>query len=147
MYNHPMSKIIPGFNIYSYYAGVNMAFAEVLGFGCKQLALSSPYSPEDAEKMLPATEHAAKEYNCKLMVESDLLVSNLFPKDIAKGKTVILIAHDQLVLDEYLTIKKLKQHSDEEGNPEDLELEIAQRFGALLSYDEATINRLIAKNG
>jgi len=142
-----MSKIITDFNIYSYYAGVNMAFAEVVGLGCKKLALSSPYSPEDAAKMLPATEYAAKEYNCTLLVESDLLVSKLFPRDIAKGKTVILIAHDQSVLDEYLLIKKLKQYSDEKGNPEDLEFEIAQRFGALLSYDELTINRLIAKNG
>lgn len=147
MSNHPMSKIIPDFNLHSYYAGVNMAFAEVVGFGCKQLALSSPYSVEVAEEMLPATEHAAKEYNCKLLVEPDLLVSKLFPKDIAKDKTVILIAHDQSVLDEYLILKQLKQSSKEKGNPEDLEIEIAQRFGALLSYDEATINRLIAKNG
>jgi hypothetical protein len=147
MSNHPLSKIVPDFNIYSYYAGINMAFAEVVGFGCKQLALSSPYSREVAESMIPATEHAAKEYNCKLLVEPDLLVSKLFPRDIAKDKTVILIAHDQSVLDEYMTLKKLRQKSDEKGNPEDLEYEIAQRFGALLSYDEQTINRLIAKNG
>ena len=65
MSNHHLSKILPDFNIYSYYAGINMAFAEVVGLGCKQLALSSPYSREVAEKMLPATEHAANEYNCK----------------------------------------------------------------------------------
>jgi len=147
MSNHPLSKIVPGFNLYSYYAGINMAFAEVVGFGCKQLALSSPYSREMAEAMLPATEHAAEEYNCKIMVEPDLLTSKLFPRDIAKDKTVILIAHDQSVLDEYMALKKLGQKSDETGNPEELEIEIAQRFGALLSYDEETINRLLAKNG
>lgn len=147
MSNHPLSKIVPNFNLHSYYAGINMAFAEVVGFGCKKLALSSPYSREVAEAMLPATEHAAKEYNCKLLVEPDLLVSKLFQRDIAKDKTVILIAHDQSVLDEYLALKKLRQTSDANGNPEHIELEIAQRFGALLSYDEETINRLIAKNG
>ena len=147
MSNHPLSKIIPGFNLHSYYAGINMAFAEVVGAGCKKLALSSPYTHKVAEEMLPATEHAAKEYNSKLFVETDLLVSKLFPRDIAKDKTVILIAHDQSVLDEYMTLKKLKQKSNEKGNPEDLELEIAQRFGALLSYDEKTINRLLAKYG
>ena len=147
MSEHPLNKVIEGFHLHSYYAGINMAFAEVVGAGCKQLALSSPYSHEVAEQMLPATESAAKEYNVKLMVESDLLRSKLFPRDIAKDRTVILIAHDQSVLDEYMTLKKLKKTSDESGNPEDLELEIAQRFGALLSYDEATINRLIAKNG
>ena len=147
MSKHPLSKFIEGFHLHSYYAGINMAFAEVVGAGCKQLALSSPYSHEVAEQMLPATESSAKEYNVKLMVEPGLLRSKLFPRDIAKDLTVILIAHDQSVLDEYLTLKKLKETSDETGNPENLELEIAQRFGALLSYDEATINRLIAKNG
>lgn len=145
--SHPLSKIIPNFDLYSYYAGINMAFAEVVGMGCKQLALSSPYSMKVAEEMLPATEYAAKEYGAVLMMESDLLVSQLFPPNIAKDKTVILIAHDQSVLDDYQMLKKLKQNSNEEGNPDDLETEIAQRFGALLSYDEATINRLIAKNG
>lgn len=147
MVNHPLSKIIPGFNLHSYYAGINMAFSEVVGAGCKKLALSSPYSSEMAEQMLPVTEHAAKEYNVKLMVEPDLLTSKLFPRDIAKNKTVILIAHDQSVLDEYLMLKKLKKQSDEEGNPDDLELEIAQRFGSLLSYDKKTMERLLTKNG
>jgi hypothetical protein len=147
MSNHPLSKIIEGFNLHSYYAGINMAFAEVVGAGCKQLALSSPYSYIVAEQMLPATKVAADEYNVKLLVEPELLVSKLFPSDIAKDKTVILIAHDQSVLDEYMALKRLKKTSNEKGNPADIELEIAQRFGALLSYDEETINRLLAKNG
>jgi hypothetical protein len=145
--SHPLSKIIPNFDLHSYYAGINMAFAEVVGMGCKQLALSSPYSKEMAEEMIEPTEYATKEYGAVMLMEPDLLVSKLFPADIAKDKTVILIAHDQSVLDDYMMLKKLKQYSNEEGNPDDLETEIAQRFGALLSYDEATINRLIAKNG
>ena len=121
-----------------------MAFAEVVGAGCKNLALSSPYSHEMAEKMVPASELAAKEYNVVLMVEPELLVTKLFPRDIAKDKTVILIAHDQSVLDEYAELKQLRTQSDKEGNPDQLEQEIAKRFGALLSYDEETINRLMA---
>ena len=147
MSKHPLSKIIEGFDLHSYYAGINMAFAEVVGMGCKKLALSSPYSAELAEEMLPATEHAANEYNVKLMVEPKLLVSKLFPRDIAKDKTVILIAHDQSVLDEYLKLKELKEESDKTGNPDKLELEIARRFGKLLSYDDETINRLLKKYG
>ncbi len=147
MSNHPLSKIMRDFDLHSYYAGINMAFAEVVSAGCKRLALSSPYSQELAEEMLPATEYAAEEYNVKLMVEPNLLVSRLFPRDIAKDKTVILIAHDQSVLDEYLELKKLKEKSNSKGNPDDLESEIAHRFGKLLSYDEETINRLLAANG
>ena len=94
--------------------------------------------------MVPASELAAKEYNVVLMVEPELLVTKLFPRDIAKDKTVILIAHDQSVLDEYAELKQLRTQSDKEGNPDQLEQEIAKRFGALLSYDEETINRLMA---
>ena len=121
-----------------------MAFAEVVGAGCKKLALSSPYSREMADEMLAASRYAAEEYGVKLMVEPDLLVTRLFPADVAEDKTVILIAHDQSILDSYVALKILKEQSNREDNPEKLELEIAHRFGKLLSYDEETINRLIA---
>lgn len=146
MVSHPLEETIPGFDIVSYYAGITMAFAEVVNAGCKKLALSSPYEHDMVEKILPATKYAAKEYKVKLMIEPELLVSRLFPKDIAKDKTVILIARDQSVIDDYLLLKKLKQRSMEEGFPEKLENSIAKRFGLLLSYDEETINRLIDKN-
>jgi len=147
MTDHPLSKVLPNFDLHSYHAGINMAFSEVVGAGCKLLALSSPYSSEYAEEMLGATKHAAEEYNTLLYVEPDLLVTKLFPKDIAKDKTVILIAHDQSVLDEYHALKKLKIESDEKGNPDEIEDEIARRFGVLLSYDEVTLERLLAKHG
>ena len=147
MSSHELDKIIPEFDVISYYTGITMAFAEVVEAGCKKLALSTPYSYEMAQKMLPITQFAANIYNVKIMVESELLVTKLFPRDIAKDKIVILIAYDQSVLDEYEMLKKLKINSDEEGNPENLEIEIAQRFGSILSYNEDTIKRLITKNG
>ena len=147
MTDHPLSKILPGFDLHSYHAGINMAFSEVVGAGCKMLALSSPYSSEFAEEMLGATKHAAAEYNTILYVEPDLLVTKLFPSDIAKDKTVILLAHDQSVLDEYHSLKKLKIESDEKANPDEIEDEIARRFGVLLSYDEVTLERLLVKHG
>jgi hypothetical protein len=132
MINHPLSKIIDGFDLLSYYAGINMTFAEVISVGCKKLALSSPYRHEIAEKILPATEYASEKYNVKLMVKPKLLVTTLFPHDIAKSKTVILIAHDQSIIDDYMILKKLKEKSDAVGNPDEVELEIAIRFGKLL---------------
>jgi hypothetical protein len=146
MTDHPLRKILPSFDIHSYHAGINMAFSEVVGAGCKLLALSSPYSHEYAEEMLGATRHAAEEYNTLLYVEPDLLVTKLFPRDIAKDKTVILIAHDQSVLDEYHALKKLKSESDEKGTPDEIEDEITRRFGVLLSYDKATLKKLLATN-
>jgi len=147
MSDHELNKIIPELDAISYYAGITMAFAEVVGAGCKKLALSTPYSYEMAQKMLPISQFAANSYKVKIMAESDLLVTKLFPRDIAQDKIVILIAYDQSVLDEYEMLKKLKIYSDEEGNPENLEIEISQRFGSILSYNDDTIKRLIIKNG
>ena len=142
---HPLSKILPNFDSHSYHAGINMAFAEVVGAGCKQLALSSPYSKEYAEEMMAATEYAANVYNVILHVENDLLVSKLFSEDVAKDKTVIFIARDHGVLEEYATLKTMKRESNKKGNPDELEYEIARRFGKLLSYDDSSIERLLSK--
>lgn len=147
MTDHPLNKIISSFDLHSYHAGINTAFAEVVGAGCKKLALSDVYSHDFAKEMMAATELAAKKYNVLLHVESNLLVTKLFPSDVAKNKTVIMILQNQGVLDEYLEIKSLKEESNNKGNPDELELEIAKRFGKLLSYDDASIERLLTKHG
>jgi hypothetical protein len=67
----------------------------------------------------------------------------LFPSDIAKDKTVIIIAQNQDVLNEYMELRKMKKNSDLAGNPEDLEKLIAKRFGQLLSYSDKKIDQLM----
>ena len=145
--SHRLSEVIEGFDIVSYHAGVNMAFAEVVGAGCKRLALSSPYDPELAEKMMEPTRVAAETYGVELKVETDLLVSKLFPEDIAEGKTVIMIAQSKEALDEYERLKEKSRESAARGHPEERELDVARAFGRLLSYSEEKIEALIEKNG
>ena len=144
---HPLSRIIEGFHLYSYHAGINMAFAEVVGAGCKRLALSSPYDPELAEKMMEPTRVAAETYGVELKVETDLLVSKLFPEDIAEDKTVIMIAQSREVLDEYARLKEKSRESATRGHPAEMELDVARAFGRLLSYSEEKIEALIERNG
>jgi hypothetical protein len=139
--------MIEGFDLVSYYAGINMAFAEVVGAGCKRLALSSPYDPELAEKMMEPTRVAAETYGVELKVETDLLKSKLFPVDIAEGKTVIIIAQGREALDEYMRLKEMKRESTARGHPAEMEFDIARAFGRLLSYSEEKIEALIEKNG
>ena len=147
MSNTPLPDIIPSFDLLSFMAGTNLAFSEAVGLGVKKLALSSPYAPEQLDVMMEVTRYTSERFGTVYLPEPDLLESKLFPRDIARGKTVVLIAHDQSVLDEYSELKRLKEKSDSMGNPEELELEIARRFGRLLSYDEAGIEGLIAKHG
>jgi len=147
MSDTPLAQIVPNFDVMSFMAGTNLAFSEAVGLGVKKLALSSPYSDEQLGVMMMVTEYSSERFGTVYLPEPNLIESKLFPRDIARGKTVVLIAHDQSVLDEYASLKELKRESDAKGNPEDMELEIAKRFGRLLSYDEAAIERLIAKNG
>jgi hypothetical protein len=138
-----LSKIIDGFSLESYYAGVNMAFAEVVGAGCKRLALSNPYTEEMAQRMLKLINLITEEYGVKVMMEPNLIITKLFPADIAKDKIVVMIAQNEEVLDEYMELKQMKANSDKAGNPENLEKEIARRFGHLLSYSDTKINQLM----
>jgi len=139
--------ILPTYDKLSFMSGAVMAYSEAIGFGVKQLGLSSLYSEEELEIMLKVINFASEKYGTFLYVEPDLLKSKLFQRDIAEGKTVVVMANNQKVLDEYMTLKRLKEESNRKGMSEESELEIAKRFGNLLSYDNKTIERLIAKNG
>ena len=130
----------------SYYSGVNASFSEVVKLGCKMLALSSPYTETEFQMMIEPTKKIAKDNGIPILVERDLLKTMLFPHDIAENRAVIMMAHNQGVLDEYATLKELKKESDSKGNPVELELSIAKRFGKLLSYNDANIKRLLESN-
>ncbi len=147
MSDTPLPDILPSFDKLSFMSGTCFAFSEAVGLGVKRLALSSVYSPEELEIMLKVIDYASKRFGTMYKPEPNLLESKLFPRDIARGKTVVLIAHDQGVLDEYAALKKMRVESDANGNPEGMELEIARKFGRLLSYDKAGIEGLIAKHG
>jgi len=147
MSDTPIPDILPNFDKLSFMSGACLAFSEAVGFGVKQLALSSLYTKEELEIMLKVIEYASERFGTVYVPEPELIKTKLFPRDIAIGKTVVLIANNQSVLDEYSDLKKLREESNAKGNPLKTEIEIARRFGKLLSYDEKSIEELIAKNG
>ena len=147
MSDTPIPSILPRFDKLSYMAGSCLAFAEVVGFGAKKLALSSVYTSIELEYMLKIIEYAAQRFGCVYLPEPELIKTKLFRRDIAEGKIVVLIANNQSILGEYSELKQLKKESDMKGNPEELEIEIARRFGKLLSYDDDSIEDLIERYG
>lgn len=144
-YDHPVAKKIEGFHLMSYYAGTISTSAEFVSYGCKKLALSATLSDEELAVLLPHAEQKAKEYGIPLYVEKDLLVTPLFSPDVAQGKTVILFAYNQDVLDEYFAIKAFREKAIEEGRLGDVKEELGWRFGRLLSYTDDTIKRLMSE--
>ncbi len=142
---HPAAESIDGFNLTSYYAGSISTVAEFVGSGCKKLGLSAVYDDKMLEKVLPYAKDQAEEYGTPYYVEDDLLVTKLFPADIAKGFTVILFAYEQAVLDEYFALKQKRKDSIANENLADVEFEIAWAFGRLLSYTDKKIEALLAQ--
>jgi len=147
MSDTPIAQIIPGFHELSFMAGTNIVYSEAVGGGLKKLALSSPYNPDQLEIMKEVTRYTSERCGTITRLEQDLIKIKLFPRDIAVGKTVILIAKDLSTFEEYAALKKLKVETNAKGNPKDTELEIARRFGKLLSYDDEKIESLIQKHG
>jgi hypothetical protein len=144
--DHPAGKVIEGFHLPSYYAGTISTSTEFVSYGCKKLALSATFSDEELSTLLDHAEQKAKEYGIPIYVEKDLIVTKLFSPTVAEGKTVILFAYNQDVLDEYFAIKEFRKKAMAEGQLAEVEEEIAWRFGRLLSYTDETITRLLNEN-
>jgi len=130
----------------SYRLGAIGAFGEAVNAGVKQLALSATLSPEEMNEFLPEAQKVATKNNVLLYRESDLLVTDLFPEDIAKDKDVLLI-YQGTTKDQYLQLKADKDKLVKENRYQGKEREeIARRFGRMLSYSPRKINQLLAEN-
>jgi len=130
---------------YSYNLGILGGFAEVVKLGVKTLALSEVMTAEEMDRMMHDAQVVAARNGVKLYRESDLLVTDLYPANVATGKDVLLI-YTGTTLHTYLAIKAdkaalLAQNAYNAAARE----EIARRFGRLLSYPDSVIDELIAK--
>jgi hypothetical protein len=128
-------------------AGGFAAFAEVVRLGAKKLALSAPMTPAEMDEFMPEAERIANENGVKMYRETDFLVTDLFPADVAEGKHVILI-YNGGTLDEYLALKEIKAVLVEAKRYEGhARAEVARVFGHLLSYPDPVIDRQLADHG
>lgn len=136
----------PNIDQRSYDLGGTAAFAEMVDVGVKRLAFSSTLLPADMTALLPDAARIAKEHHVSLFREPDLIVTDLFPADVARGKEVLLI-YKGSTLDEYLDLKRRKaalvKSSAYTGKARE---QIARRLGRLLSYPEPAIDALLRKN-
>lgn len=127
----------------SYQLGIMGGFAEVVRLGVKTLALSEVMHPAEMDDVMEDAAVIAERNRVEMWRETDFLVTDLYPADVAEGKHVLLIyTHD--TLDRYLALKADKAALVETGNYQGEEREdIARRFGHLLSYPEAVIDDLL----
>jgi hypothetical protein len=130
----------------SYNLGMIYAFAEVVGSGVKRLGLSPPLTEEEYESVIDDTRLIADEYGVTLHTDRDFLETLLFNPEYTRGRIVIHLADSGETLDEYLRLKERKRRLKEAGElTRAKEEEIARGLGALLSYSEEAIERLLEK--
>jgi hypothetical protein len=130
----------------SYQLGIMGGFAEVVKLGVKQLALSEVLSPDEMDDIMEDALRIARRNGVEMWRETDFLVTDLYPEDVAAGKHVLLIYTGD-TRDRYLAIKADKAKLVAAGNYTGAAREdIARRFGRLLSYPEPVIDDLLAKH-
>jgi hypothetical protein len=130
----------------SYQLGIIGGFSEVVRLGVKTLALSEVMSPEEMDGMIEDIAVIAERNEVQTWRETDFLVTDLYPANVADGKHVMLIYTGD-TLDRYLAIKADKAALRAAGNYEGAAREeIARRFGRLLSYPEPVIDELLARD-
>ncbi len=127
----------------SYQLGIMGGFAEVGRLGVKTLALSEVMGPDEMGDVMEDAAVIAERNRVEMWRETDFLVTDLYPADVAEGKHVLLIYTGD-TLDKYLALKADKAALVETGNYKgEAREEIARRFGSLLSYPEAVIDDLL----
>ena len=143
----PMSSAgpIPGLDTNidqaSYDLGEVVAFSEMVGVGVKKLALSPAMSPADMDKMENDIRRIAQAFGVEVYREPDMIITDLFPAEITRGKHVMLL-HKGTILDEYLALKKKKRALLDSGKYSgENRKDIAREFGRLLSYPENNVEQ------
>ncbi len=130
----------------SYNLGIIGAFGEVVNAGVKKLAMSEALPPSEMDALMAEAEKVAERNHVLLYREPDLIVTDLFPADVAKGKEVLLI-YQGTTKEEYLALKEEVKTSERSGMYSGkIREEISIRFGRLLSYPDRYIRELIAAN-
>lgn len=124
----------------SYNLGGIGAFAEMVGAGVKELALSSPLPPDEMDGLVDAAEEIAARNGVRIYREDDFMVTDLFSAELTDGMDVLFIYKGD-TLAKYMALKTKKAELIASGRYVGDEREgIARSFGRLLSYPKEKID-------
>lgn len=130
----------------SYNLGSVGAFAEMVGAGVKELALSAPLTPSEMDVFLPHAREVAERHGVDVYRETDFFVTDLFAASLTDGLEVLLIYRGE-TLPKYLALKDQKQTLLEAGIYDgSARTDLARRFGKMLSYTDDRITELLDQN-
>ncbi len=129
----------------SYRLGGIGAFAEMVGAGVKKLALSAAMPEAEMDALIDEAKAIAERNGAEIYLETDFLVTDLFPTEITEGMQVLLIYRGR-TLQDYTNLKERKRLLVEQGLYEGgVREEVARDMGKLLSYPEDKITSLLSR--
>lgn len=132
---------------YSYHLGAADCFCEMVNAGVKNIALSHPCdSKEERDSFLEDFDSLIKKYNIYYYIENDPLLTDLFPISLNKNKYNVIFYRDEKDLSSYLSLKKEKEEALINKTYNTVRLDIAYKYGKLLSYSDDRIEHLISSN-
>lgn len=125
--------------------GIVNAFSELVNAGVKKMALSGTMIASDMDAFYPLAVAEAAKYNVEVYRESALIITDLFPQDVALNQEVLILYQGETKA-AYLKLKADQQLLISEDKYEgEARREIARRFGRMLSYTPKAINTLLAE--
>jgi hypothetical protein len=93
----------------SYRLGSIAAFAEVVGAGIKQLAISAAMPARELDALEGAATEVAAGHGCTVWRERAFLVTDLFPSSVTDGLEVLLITKEaSTTVEQWKTLKAKK---------------------------------------
>ena len=132
---------------FSYHLGAADCFCEMVRAGVKRIALSHPCdSRQERDALLPEFDRLCEKYGVRYSVEDHAFLTDLFPLSLNQGKYNVIFYQESSALQEYLSLKEEKENAVSTGRYETLREDLARRYGKLLSYTEAGIQRLLDAN-
>lgn len=125
--------------------GVVSAFSELVNAGVKEMAFSGTMTTDKMDAFYPLAVEEAAKYNVEVYRESALIITDLFPEDVALNQEVLILYQGQTKA-AYLKLKADKQALMSDSKYEGAaRREIARRLGRMLSYTPKAINKLLAE--
>ena len=118
-------------------------YCEMVDSQAKPIALHYPMVPTKIDALWPQFQQIATQYQVKLYREDDFPHSLLFPAELTKGQSVVLIYQGKRLVQYQQLAKALKA---DDGTNLSKSIALARRFGRLLGYSPQGINTLLAKN-
>lgn len=116
---------------------------EIVANQAKPIALHYPMEPGALNRFWNEFEQIAQVRDVKIYREDSFPITPLFPSNLTKGKSVIVIYTGKR-LEQYLQLKEAIFAAD--STDIENQMALARRFGRLLGYDPQGVNRLLGEN-